>query len=70
MEDVRNERGHDVIIMLVGNKVDLHDKRWVGEKGSLVGRLGKGGGGVKGLIGGLKKGGGVKGFVGGLRKGG
>lgn len=30
VEDVRQERGNDVIIMLVGNKTDLADKRWVG----------------------------------------
>lgn len=27
IEDVRAERGNDVIIMLVGNKTDLADKR-------------------------------------------
>jgi small GTP-binding protein len=27
IEDVRTERGHDVVIMLVGNKTDLSDKR-------------------------------------------
>lgn len=27
VDDVRNERGQDVIIVLVGNKTDLHDKR-------------------------------------------
>lgn len=27
IDDVRNERGNDVIIMLVGNKTDLADKR-------------------------------------------
>ncbi len=27
IEDVRNERGNDVIIMLVGNKTDLSDRR-------------------------------------------
>ena len=27
IEDVRTERGNDVIIMLVGNKTDLADKR-------------------------------------------
>ena len=27
IDDVRNERGGDVIIMLVGNKTDLSDKR-------------------------------------------
>ncbi|XP_055348928.1 ras-related protein Rab6-like isoform X3 [Paramacrobiotus metropolitanus] len=29
IEDVRNERGNDVIIMLVGNKTDLAEKRQV-----------------------------------------
>ena len=29
IEDVRAERGTDVIIMLVGNKTDLQDKRQV-----------------------------------------
>uniref|UniRef100_A0A3B3R100 RAB41, member RAS oncogene family n=1 Tax=Paramormyrops kingsleyae TaxID=1676925 RepID=A0A3B3R100_9TELE len=29
IDDVRTERGSDVIIMLVGNKTDLADKRWV-----------------------------------------
>lgn len=29
IEDVRNERGNDVIIILVGNKTDLSDKRQV-----------------------------------------
>lgn len=29
VEDVRNERGNDVIIMLVGNKTDLSDRRQV-----------------------------------------
>lgn len=29
VDDVRNERGGDVIIILVGNKTDLSDKRWV-----------------------------------------
>eukprot|EP00048_Salpingoeca_helianthica_P022588 m.19184 g.19184 ORF g.19184 m.19184 type:complete len:207 (-) comp7529_c1_seq1:87-707(-) len=29
IDDVRNERGHDVIIMLVGNKTDLSDRRQV-----------------------------------------
>ena len=28
VEDVRQERGDDVIIMLVGNKTDLADKRY------------------------------------------
>ena len=27
VEDVRQERGNDIIIMLVGNKTDLADKR-------------------------------------------
>lgn len=27
VDDVRNERGQDVIIVLVGNKTDLSDKR-------------------------------------------
>jgi Ras-related protein Rab-6A len=30
IEDVRSERGNDVIIVLVGNKADLSDKRFVG----------------------------------------
>lgn len=29
IDDVRTERGNDVIIMLVGNKTDLADKRQV-----------------------------------------
>lgn len=29
IEEVRTERGTDVIIVLVGNKTDLVDKRWV-----------------------------------------
>jgi Ras-related protein Rab-6A len=29
IEDVRNERGNDVIIILVGNKTDLSEKRQV-----------------------------------------
>lgn len=29
VEDVRNERGNDVIIILVGNKTDLSEKRQV-----------------------------------------
>ncbi|WWD20819.1 hypothetical protein CI109_105296 [Kwoniella shandongensis] len=29
VDDVRNERGQDVIIVLVGNKTDLNDKRQV-----------------------------------------
>lgn len=29
IDDVRTERGSDVIIMLVGNKTDLSDKRQV-----------------------------------------
>lgn len=28
IDDVRSERGSDVIIMLVGNKTDLSDKRY------------------------------------------
>ena len=28
IEDVRSERGNDVIIVLVGNKTDLQDKRY------------------------------------------
>lgn len=28
IDDVRTERGSDVIIMLVGNKTDLEEKRW------------------------------------------
>ena len=28
IDDVRTERGNDVIIMLVGNKTDLSDKRY------------------------------------------
>lgn len=28
IDDVRTERGSDVIIMLVGNKTDLADKRY------------------------------------------
>jgi len=31
LEDVRNERGDNVVIMLVGNKVDFKDKREVSE---------------------------------------
>jgi len=27
IDDVRNERGNDVVIMLVGNKTDLADRR-------------------------------------------
>jgi len=30
IDDVRTERGSDVIIMLVGNKTDLADKRYDG----------------------------------------
>jgi Ras-related protein Rab-6A len=30
IDDVRSERGNDVIIVLVGNKADLSDKRLVG----------------------------------------
>lgn len=29
IEDVRNERGNDVIIVIVGNKTDLQDRRQV-----------------------------------------
>lgn len=29
IDDVRTERGNDVIIMLVGNKTDLQDKRQI-----------------------------------------
>jgi Ras-related protein Rab-6A len=29
IEDVRNERGNDVIVVLVGNKTDLSEKRQV-----------------------------------------
>lgn len=29
VDDVRSERGNDVIIVLVGNKTDLNDKRCV-----------------------------------------
>ncbi|ETO32403.1 hypothetical protein RFI_04713 [Reticulomyxa filosa] len=36
VEDVREERGNDVVIMLVGNKTDLQDNR--GEKGERGGR--------------------------------
>jgi Ras-related protein Rab-6A len=28
VEDIRAERGNDVILMLVGNKTDLADKRY------------------------------------------
>lgn len=31
VDDVRSERGNDVIIVLVGNKTDLNDKRLVGQ---------------------------------------
>lgn len=31
IEDVRAERGNDVIIVLVGNKTDLNDKRYDGD---------------------------------------
>jgi Ras-related protein Rab-6A len=30
IDDVRSERGNDVIIVLVGNKADLSDKRYCG----------------------------------------
>ena len=33
IEDVRNERGNDVIIILVGNKTDLSEKRQVSVEG-------------------------------------
>lgn len=33
IDDVRTERGSDVIIMLVGNKTDLADKRYVDTTG-------------------------------------
>ena len=29
IDDVRSERGNDVIIVLVGNKADLSDKRYI-----------------------------------------
>ena len=29
IDDVRTERGNDVVIVLVGNKTDLSDKRYV-----------------------------------------
>ncbi|CAN0489639.1 unnamed protein product, partial [Laminaria digitata] len=29
IEDVRNERGNDVVMMLVGNKTDLKERRQV-----------------------------------------
>jgi GTPase SAR1 family protein len=29
VDDVRAERGNDVIIVLVGNKTDLNDKRYL-----------------------------------------
>jgi Ras-related protein Rab-6A len=29
IEDVRSERGNDVMVVLVGNKADLSDKRYV-----------------------------------------
>jgi len=29
VDDVRAERGNDVIIVLVGNKTDLNDKRYI-----------------------------------------
>ena len=28
LNDVRGERGQDVVIILVGNKTDLSDSRW------------------------------------------
>ena len=30
IQDVKEERGADVIIALVGNKIDLSDRRYVG----------------------------------------
>lgn len=33
IDDVRTERGSDVIIMLVGNKTDLADKRYMVVRG-------------------------------------
>ena len=44
IEDVRNERGHDVVIMLVGNKTDLSERRAVsveeaGERAAALGVL-------------------------------
>ena len=41
IDDVRAERGQDVVIMLVGNKTDLADKRY---GGVVVGLDGWGGG--------------------------
>jgi GTPase SAR1 family protein len=32
IDDVRAERGNDVIIVLVGNKTDLNDRRWVSSR--------------------------------------
>jgi len=34
IEDVRSERGNDVMVVLVGNKADLSDKRFVRFKDS------------------------------------
>lgn len=39
VDDVRNERGQDVIIVLVGNKTDLNDKRCVKPGNDLIGTL-------------------------------
>jgi hypothetical protein len=36
VDDVRNERGNEVIIVLVGNKTDLNDKRCVGPAGQCI----------------------------------
>lgn len=36
VDDVRSERGNDVIIVLVGNKTDLNDKRCVPPLPSLL----------------------------------
>lgn len=38
VEEVRAERGSDVIIVLVGNKTDLVDKRQVGSRSWLLSR--------------------------------
>ena len=35
IDDVRTERGNDVVIMLVGNKTDLSDKRLIIKKKQL-----------------------------------
>ena len=39
IDDVRSERGNDVIIVLVGNKADLSDKRYVSEHSGRAIRL-------------------------------